>query len=57
MDELQNIQNLIYVIRRQRLAMLCIPTWNVKSLVKTHNNRLIICKISKILLDLQRHFI
>ena len=57
MDELQNIQNFIYVIRRQRLAMLCIPTWNVKSLVKTHNNRLIICKISKILLDLQRHFI
>ena len=56
MDELQNIQNLIYVIRRQRLALLCIPTWNVKSLVKTYNNHLIICIIRKVLLSLQRHF-
>ena len=57
MDELQNIPILIYVIRRQRLALLCIPTWNVKSLVKAHNNHLIICIIRKVLLSLQRHFI
>jgi hypothetical protein len=57
MDELQNIQNLIYVIRRQRVMQLCIPTWNVKSLVKMHNNHLIICIIRKVLLSLQRHFI
>ena len=56
MDELQNIQNLIYVIRGQRVAILSIPTWNVKSLVKTDNNHLIICKIRKVLLSLQRHF-
>ena len=56
MDELQNIQNLIYVIRGQRVALVSIPTWNVKSSVKIYNNHLIICKIRKVLLSLQRHF-
>ena len=56
MDELQNIQNLIYVIRRQRVMQLCIPIWNVKSLVKMHNNHLVIFIIRKVLLSLQRHF-
>ena len=56
MDELKNIQNLIYVIRRQRVMQLCIPTWNVKSLVKMRNNHLIICIIRKVSLSLQRHF-
>ena len=56
MDELQNIQNPIIVIRRQRVALFCIPTWNVKSSVKTNNNHLIICIIRKVLLSLQRHF-
>ncbi len=55
-DQLALIQSKIYVIRGQRVAILSIPTWNVKSLVKMDNNHLIICKIRKVLLSLQRHF-